>query len=180
MHLWSRKYRYEPTDPNETAKDMTDRYKNECATLKVRLIAKLLEQLEVKPKLICLCAKFHWNASRCCHSGWTTPTRQLTHWTSKVSPLCELQAACCLTHTHLVWHAPISWYLGQIEGPRALPPSASPPPSVVLQLQGIACTSHKLYCSAGLVSSVHCCHCSNLSSANFLLSNSKGESLVST
>ena len=35
------------TDPNETAKDMTDKYKTECANSKVRPIAKLLEQLEV-------------------------------------------------------------------------------------------------------------------------------------
>jgi len=34
-------------DANETAKDMTDRYKSECANMKVRPIGKLLEQLEV-------------------------------------------------------------------------------------------------------------------------------------
>lgn len=38
-HLWLH-------DPNETAKDMIDRYKDECAAIKVRPIAKLLEQLE--------------------------------------------------------------------------------------------------------------------------------------
>ena len=36
-----------PVDPNETARDMTDRYKVECSNAKIRPIAKLLEQLEV-------------------------------------------------------------------------------------------------------------------------------------
>lgn len=43
-------------DPKETAKDMTDRYKSECASNRVRPIAKLLEQLEVSPCLfVTLC-----------------------------------------------------------------------------------------------------------------------------
>lgn len=46
-------------DPKETAKDMTDRYKTECYNIKVRPIAKLLEQLEVSPNLHMLPAKFH-------------------------------------------------------------------------------------------------------------------------
>lgn len=47
-------------DPNETAKDMTDRYKMECSSAKVRPIAKLLEQLEVSPNLHVLLAKFNF------------------------------------------------------------------------------------------------------------------------
>lgn len=41
-------------DPSETAKDMTDRYKTECANLKIRPIGKLLEQLEVCLHLLLL------------------------------------------------------------------------------------------------------------------------------
>ena len=39
------------SDPNETAKDMTDKYKTECANMRIRPIAKLLEQLEVSNSL---------------------------------------------------------------------------------------------------------------------------------
>ena len=34
-------------DPNESAMDMIEAYKRECATMKVRPISKLLEQLAV-------------------------------------------------------------------------------------------------------------------------------------
>lgn len=73
-------------DPNETAKDMTDRYKTECANSKVRPIAKLLEQLEVSPSLQVSCAKFNLEFV-CCDSGWMTPAHPSTLWTSKVSSL---------------------------------------------------------------------------------------------
>ena len=36
------------SDPNESAKDMIESYKRECAILKIRPISKLLEQLEVR------------------------------------------------------------------------------------------------------------------------------------
>ena len=35
------------TDPNETALDMIESYKQECLAVKVRPIGKVLEQLEV-------------------------------------------------------------------------------------------------------------------------------------
>ena len=40
---------FECTDPNETAKDMIEAYKKECVAMRVRPVAKLLEQLEVGP-----------------------------------------------------------------------------------------------------------------------------------
>ena len=39
-------------DPDETAKDMIETYKNECNGVKVRPIGKLLEQLEVSLMLV--------------------------------------------------------------------------------------------------------------------------------